>query len=309
MMVKEYEYQTFKVSRVACFSIIAIMLLAISGCSKKVGDDDPDEQEHWSVGFLERPSSKSLRINGKSNVKISNLSFNNINGVAIVIQNCQNIEITECDFANVIGGIYVVDSKNVTITWNRFSNIGNGTIGGGHSDYIQFDNSFGGYIAYNKGKGGKTEDVISMYKSGGISVSDPLIIEYNHFEGDGWISRSGTGICLGDYGGGHIVARYNKLLSPGQVGIEIASGVDIRVTGNTIYSHQIPKSNVGICVWNQTNTPFDNIEVSGNNVRWYNENGYENYYWSGEDKGFIPKGLETNNWHSDIDPETLRVKL
>ena len=294
-----------KISKTTCFSVVAIMFFLFSACSKGY----PVEHEQWSVEFLKRPPSEPLRINGQSNIKISNLSFSDINGVAIVIQNCQNVEITENDFSNVVGGINVVNSKNVRITWNRFSNIGDGTIGSGHSNYIQFNNTFGGYIAYNKGKGGKTEDMISIYMSGGTSESNPLIIEYNHFEGENWVSGSGSGVMLGDCGGVHTVARYNKLLSPGQVGIGIASGVDISVIGNTVYSHQIPKANVGIYVWNQSDTPLEKIEISRNNVRWYHENGYENPFWNGEDSNLNPKGLETNNWQADIDPEKLRVDL
>ena len=41
----------------------------------------------------------------------------------------------------------------------------------------------GGYISHNKGKGGDTEDIVSLYRSGGTAAS-PFIVEYNHFQGD-----------------------------------------------------------------------------------------------------------------------------
>jgi hypothetical protein len=112
---------------------------------------------------------------------------------------------------------------------------------------------------------------------------------------------------LGDYGGQHTIARYNTLLSPGQVGIGIASGVDMHVTGNTVYGAKMPKSNVGIYVWNQTETPIGNIEISENKVRWHREDGYENPYWNGED--FTPAGETTNDWYADIDVEKIKVYL
>jgi len=266
----------------------------------------------WSVDFLSRPASGPIYINGESNIKISNKSFSDIKGVAIIIANCHDVEITECDFSNVVGGIYILNSTNVTVTWNRFSNIGDGTIGDGHSNYVQFNHSFGGYIAYNKGKGGNTEDMISIYKSGGSSEDAPLIIEYNHFEGRNWVSRSGSGIMLGDNGGQYTVARYNKLLSPGQVGIGIASGIYISVIGNTVYGEKMPKSNVGMYVWNQYNTPLESSEITENRVRWYNQDGEEGPYWNGErakGRDFTPKGEENNDWYADLDPKELEVTL
>ena len=51
---------------------------------------------------------------------ISGMQFVNIANVAIIIERCNNVTITANDFSNVVGGIYVLDSTNVTITWNRY---------------------------------------------------------------------------------------------------------------------------------------------------------------------------------------------
>jgi parallel beta-helix repeat protein len=278
----------------------------------KYGEASIAIEDPWSVAFLNRPKSAKIHIVNSRNVKISNKSFMDMDDVAIVVERCENVEITGNDFSNVTGGIFVLDSKNVKVTWNRFANTGNGIAGSGRSNLIQFNNTFGGYIANNKGKGGNTEDMISIFKSGGTSESDPLIIEHNALEGVNWVSKYGSGIMLGDAGGSHIIARENTCLSPGQVGIGVASGVNIRVTGNIIYGAPRVDSNVGIYVWNQYPTPLEKIEVSGNSIRWYKEDGTENPYWNGE----VALGLRnpvtgetSNNYHADIDPNTLKVEL
>ena len=148
----------------------------------------PLPSDPWSVPFLNRTPSDSMHLVDCTDETISGMQFVNIANVAIIIERCNNVTITANDFSNVVGGIYVLDSTNVTITWNRYENIGDGTIGSGHSNFVQFNKSTGGYIAHNKGIGGNTEDIISIFQSGGTSASSPLIIEYNAFQGTDWSS-------------------------------------------------------------------------------------------------------------------------
>jgi len=270
----------------------------------------PPAGDPWSVPFLSRTPSGALVVSGQSNVTISGKEFTNLaNGtVAIIVSNSSNVTITGNDFANVTGAIYAVNSTNVTVTWNRFQNIGNGTIGSGHSNYIQFNNTWGGYIAHNKGIGGNTEDLVSIYKSGGTDTAHPLVIEYNNFEGTNWTSGSGSGMMIGDAGGSHVVARYNTLLTSGQVGIGIPGGSDIHITDNTIYGAKRTSANVGIYVWNQSGGTCSGNEVARNQVKWYNASGSENPYWNGGGCGTVT-GESTNNWHASIDPASLHVTL
>ena len=270
----------------------------------------PPAGSPWSVPFLGRTPSSALVISGQSNVTISGKEFTNLaNGtVAIVISNSSNITITGNDFANVTGAIYAVNSTNVTVTWNRFSNIGNGTIGSGHSNYVQFNNTWGGYIGHNKGIGGNSEDLISVYKSGGSDAAHPLVIEYNNFEGTNWTSGSGSGMMIGDAGGSHVVARYNTLLTSGQVGIGIPGGTDIHITDNVLYGAKRTSANVGIYVWNQSGGTCSGNEVTRNQVKWYNASGSENPYWNGGGCGTVA-GESGNTWHATIDPTTLHVTL
>ena len=119
----------------------------------------------------------------------------------------------------------------------------------------------GGYIGTNKGIGGDTEDIVSLHNSGG-SPEEPLVVENNHFEGTNWSSASGSGIALGDSGSTYSIARNNILLNPGQVGIFIAGGTHNAIVDNVVYGEQRPLSNVGIYVWNQTDEPCSDHEVS-----------------------------------------------
>ena len=243
---------------------------------------------------------------------ISGLQFQNLAAApAIYIYNSSNVTITGNDFDNVVGAIYAQSSTNVTVTWNRYRNIGDGTIGSGHSNFVQFGDVTDGYIANNKGKGGNTEDIISMYQSQGSSASSPIVIEHNAFEGTTWTSASGSGAMLGDTGGSHIVVRFNTLLSPGQVGIGVGGGTDMHVTDNTIYGAVRPLSNVGVGVWNQSTGTCSGIEVARNQVKWYRSDGVENPAWNAGNCGTVTgwDGTDTNNWHAPLDPATLAVAL
>lgn len=81
--------------------------------------------------------------------------------------------------------------------------------------------SRGGSIHHNKGIGGDTEDIISIYNSGATNAIHPLVIENNAVEGATRSSGSGSGLMLGDEGGSHASARHNTLISPGQVEIGV----------------------------------------------------------------------------------------
>jgi hypothetical protein len=264
----------------------------------------------WAVPFLGRTPSGQVTVNGQTNVTISGKQFVNLptGEDAIVVSNSSNVTITANDFSGNTGDIYVVDSTNVTVTWNRYRNVGDGSIGSGHSNFVQFNRTTGGYIGHNKGLGGDTEDIISLFQSQGASAADPLVIEANAFEGTTWSSGSGSGSMLGDGGGSHIVIRDNTFLSPGQVGIGVSGGTDIHVLDNVIYGAQRSSSNVGLYVWNQTSGTCSGVEVAGNTVRWYNASGAENPYWDSATCGAVA-GVSTNDWHAALDPTSLQVAL
>ncbi len=266
----------------------------------------------WSVPFLGRTPSGPVTCNNQSNVTISGKQFVGIGDdqSAIRITNCHNVVITANDFKDDAQPITIVNSTNVEISWNRYQNITgpyqrNGT---NRANFTQWVSSLGGSIHDNKGIGGNTEDIISIFQSGGTNAATPLVIERNAFEGTNWISPSGSGMLLGDNGGSHIVVRNNTLLNPGSVGMGIASGTDIHITDNTIYGQQRVSSNVGIYVWNQSANLCSGNEVARNRVKWFKADGTMNPGWDAGNCGSVT-GWTTNDWYANIDPATLHVTL
>ena len=268
----------------------------------------------FGVSFGSRPVSDAVGCEGRSGVTISGHTFRGIGSPvpAITIVGCHDVTIEGNDFIDVAEPIYVRDSTNVTIVWNRYRNItGPHERDGSHrGNFTQWENSFGGRIAHNEGVGGDTEDIVSIYHSGGTSAADPLLIEDNRFQGTDWSSASGSGIMLGDGGGSHVVVRNNVLIDPGQVGIGVAGGSDIHVTGNTIYGQARLYSNVGIYAWAQ-GTDCSDIEISDNTIDFHKQDGTNSAWWNGGNCGPIT-GLDTtntNSWQTPIDPALHQVTL
>jgi parallel beta-helix repeat protein len=266
----------------------------------------PTPNTGTTPAFRTRPASPVISLHAPcDNVTISGKGFYDSTGqVAIQLYGCNHVTIKENDFDNVLGGILAQDSTDITITGNRFRNVGDGTIGSGHSNLIQFARTTGGYVANNKGIGGNTEDMFSFYNSGGTATA-PLIVENNHLEGTNWSSGSGTGIILGDGAkGNYITVRHNTFLTPGQVGIQIINGTGHKVYDNTVYSAPRPgqrSPNVGMSSY--AGNP--SAEVWGNRIRWYRNDGSENPYWWGA--GTI--NAHDNDWHASIEAATLHVIL
>ena len=72
------------------------------------------------------------------------------------------------------------------------------------------------------------EDSISLYMSAGEKDS-PILIEDNYLtadpsKGSAGMSKSGSGIMLGDSGGAYLICRHNVVISAGQVGVGVAGG-------------------------------------------------------------------------------------
>ena len=296
--------------------LIALPIAIFLASNPKPQETRSKAAEPNSVPFLGRTPSGPVYIIGQSNVTISGKQFTNLTTGAVYIENSSNITITDNDFSNVKHAILAIGSRNVTITRNRFRSVGDleaGAIIGRMGNFVQFNGVTGGRIADNKGVGGNTEDMISIYKSGGSSAGSPLIIENNAFESPlppdpiAWVSPSGSGIMAGDDGGHDIVVRNNTLLNAGQVGVGVASGTNIHITGNTIYGVKRRDSHFGIAVKNFYSV-CNGIEVANNKVNWINESGSSKGFLNGGDCGTI-SGESTNNWNAQIDPSSLKVDL
>jgi hypothetical protein len=265
----------------------------------------------WSVAFLARKPSGPIVISGRSNVVISGKQFVNLGaGVsAIRIEHSHHVTITANDFKNVAEGIMVLDSTDVVITWNRYENITgpHERTGANVGNFTQWEASWGGEIYHNKGIGGDTEDIVSLYRSGG-SPAAPLLVANNQFQGTNWSSGSGSGMMLGDAGGAYITVRDNILVSPGQVGIGVPGGSHIRILDNILYGARRSASNVGIYVWNQSGSPCSSIEVAGNRVLWTKADGVDSGGWDGGGCGTVA-GWGNNDWHAALNPSALAVHL
>ena len=226
----------------------------------------------------DRPRSRSEKKGHCNDIVIEGRTFKDLGpGVeAIHLERCKNVTIRANDFARVAQAITVIDSTNVRIEWNRYLDIlgPHKRVPGKHRANFVAARRGPAWprSAHNKGKGGDTEDIISLFRTGG-TAKHPFIIEYNHFQGGDWTSTSGSGIALGDATSSHSIARYNVLLDPGQAGIFIAGGTDHKIIGNTILGRKRKSSNVGIYVWSQSDAPCGNNTVRDNRVSWTKGDG------------------------------------
>jgi Right handed beta helix region len=246
---------------------------------------------------------ESGKVIARSGDVIQGLRISNPSGPCVVAQNVTNVTIVNNEIGPCGSdphyqiGVYVNQASDLQILNNRFQDVSsalyavNDTRGkllfeGNYATRIRgpmprgqlvqlnqysgpnitircniSDQAIGGYTN-SDGKGGP-EDHINIYKSSGTQDSSIYIVN-NKIRGGG--SKSGGGILAVDNGGGSYVhIDQNLLVDPGQYGIGIASGSNIKVTNNVIYSSAHDWTNVGIYIWNQyPSTNCANNEVSGN---------------------------------------------
>jgi hypothetical protein len=275
------------------------------------------------VGFLQRPDSGPIVRDGGSSVTISNISIrggtvNGPRGIGITIKNVHgSITIRDVDLADLVGGIYIVNSSGTLVIENvRSRNIGDGTIGAGHSNHIQLaESSFSGYIRDNRFVGGRTEDMISMWHAGGRGSGDELIVEDNRLEGlvsdsstaRAWTSASGTGIIISDGAGssknGYVIVRRNRLLTPGQVGIQHIDGPGIQTYGNIIYATKRGGNNNPLTSWEGS----PRGTVRDNRYCWTNADGSQPSPWL--HPGGSGLTLTNNVRDCSLEAASLRVSL
>jgi hypothetical protein len=241
---------------------------------------------HWGIPFSKRPPQSPIVIRFQSDIVIKNKLFSGGNGRSIILESCNNVTIQDIDFDSAFNGIYMLScTGNLDIGWLRYKNW---AAPSGIVNLVQFDKcTFSGSLHDCKGVGGKTEDIISVYKSGGPSAPKALTIERCHFEGTNWSSGSGSGLMIGDGGGGNIVVQDITLTNPGQVGIGIAGGTNIIAQRCTIFGEQRPLSNIGMYVWDQSGLGSSGISVLNNRVRWKDATGTVNGFWNAGNSGVV----------------------
>jgi hypothetical protein len=245
--------------------------------------------------FLSYPHQASpLSVSG-SNVVVSDKSWVGFGSVALVVSNANNVYLHDLDFDGNVGDIFLINvTGNIRIENIRARNTGNGTIGSGHSNVIQFNNTWQGApddgvsgVHNVRAYGGDTEDMVSVYKSGGIDASHPLVIDDIHLESplppssEAWSSGSGTCINLADAGGHDIRVQNSTFLNCGAVGIQMNEPTRVRAINNIVYGSARTTSNVGLSQWSSGScSTCTGNEYRDNRVWWVKAIGSGSALWT-----------------------------
>jgi len=225
-----------------------------------------------------------ILVVGGSSIRIHNSYIHDASDEGVKAQGVNGLTVTSNHIERVSTGVYALNSFQVQVERNQFLNVqGPRPRGGG----AQFDKVSGtgnrincNTIINNPGES-STEDVINLFMSNG-TMGDPIQIKGNKLIGGG-PSTSGGGIMLGDNGGSNMIAQHNILVDPGQYGIAVAAGVNIKVLNNTIFGRRQAFTNVGLYIWNQYKVPCGNNIVDGNKVNFTHSKGGQNSYFMGDD--------------------------
>jgi hypothetical protein len=278
--------------------------------------------------FGSRSQTAFQEYHGQSNLLISNQWFSQFTPGADLLgfYNCNNIIVQDCDFGPMPGDISAADRKAIylqgctgtlTIIRCRFKNPAH--------DAIQLNTSnMVGQITDCRIRGttANSEDLISLFQSGGVDATHRLKIWNVRIDGNdsvtgipGYTSSSGTGINIGDDAlttSIGFVDIYNcTVYNAGQAGIAVAGGNDQTIDGNLIYSIQTTTSNVGMSIWqNGGSTVCQAIEARQNRVQWINSGtGLNNGLFQNGNCGTITN-LSDNNFNDlTINPSNLVVNL
>lgn len=181
------------------------------------------------------------------------------NGMGILIYNSSNVSVSNNYFEYIQQyGIWCEStgstvSNNLVIANNRFYSMQGQIYSEGYWGYqskcVQFFNINGieNKIWYNRclNRAGFSYmcDFINVYTSSGTSLANPVKIYYNAFLGGGELgtyNEYGAGIQIGDHmstndGGQYVYGKYNRLVFPGMVGMNIDGGYKMAMMHNYIY--------------------------------------------------------------------------
>lgn len=279
-----------------------------------------------SGAFLSYPHQSGRQSITGNDLNIGNRSYVGFTaGACLTVHDAHNVYLHDLDFDTCGGGIFLLNvTGTIRIEYVRGRNIGNGSIGSGQGNLIQFNNVWqsapeipGGYarVTHIKEYGGDTEDVISVFRSGGIDAAHPLVIGDVHVEHPlsgplAWSSRSGTCANLADDGGHDIRLQNSTFLNCGAVGLQMNEPTARVISkSNIVYGAQRATSNVGLSQWADTTCPSTcpGNSYTANRVWWKTASGAANPFWL---SGTFPVG-DTNNVKQDatINPAALHVVL
>lgn len=205
------------------------------------------------------------------NSQIGPCGVNGVNDYGVIIsEGAQNIQIIGNVIHHVATGVKAANALHpIIIQKNFFYNI-RGPLWSGQA--VQF-NGVKGYGGSSKiscnvsdatyGVGPKSyEDHISIYKSDGTSEY-PIEITANRIRGG--TSRTGSGITVGDKGGGWINVSRNVVVKVANVGISVAGGNHIVIEDNIVDNRGEDSSSLTYLAYSvRALTPCSNILVRDN---------------------------------------------
>jgi parallel beta-helix repeat protein len=258
---------------------------------------------------ISNPSGHCIQLTNCTNITIRNCKLSHSKGEGVYLSNCKNITVTNCLMESVQSGVVANICTGIKVTYNDIKNV-LGPMPRGQM--VQFGNvsGIGNCISYNVGENilgeSHPEDEISLYMSKG-TAEDPIQVVGNWIRGGG-PSSSGGGIMTGDKGGSYILVKDNILINPGQYGITIASGNNIIIRNNKIFSKNLPFSNVGLSAYKQYPIDCFSNSIMNNEVNFTNNKGVLNNMWNAGNCGKII-GWETNYYNPDLKASILPVKI
>lgn len=277
----------------------------------------------FSGAFLSYPHQSGRQSITGNDLTIANRSYVGFTaGACLTVHDAHNVYLHDLDFDTCGGGIFLLNvTGTIRIEFIRGRNIGNGSIGSGQGNLIQFNNAWqsapeipGGYarVTHIKEYGGDTEDVISVFKSGGIDAAHPLVIGDVHVESPltgplAWSSSSGTCANLADAGGHDIRLQNSTFLNCGQVGIQMNQPTRVSAVNNVLYGAQRAGNNVGLSQFGTCSCSGD--VMNNNRVWWKNASGGANPRYIQHTSYFSTLYPSPQPMDATIDPNSLHVRL
>lgn len=259
---------------------------------------------------------RSIRAAGCTGLRIYNNHLSDSTNNGVHLDGCEDVVVQGNRIESVASGVYAHRSTKVQVVGNLCIDVQGPFPRGQLAQFDQVtgpDNLIMGNVGVNHHGRSRAEDMINLFRSEGTARS-PIRVEHNHLSGDPDrgsedFSKSGSGIILGDGGGRYQLCVNNTLVSPGQVGIGVASGGDIWVSSNTVVGEISNVANVGIYTWNQyPDTEAGAVTVTRNRVEWTNADRRSNPYWNG---GGFTRVTRSDNVFGDpeLSPDDLPAPL
>jgi hypothetical protein len=250
-------------------------------------------------------------IKGVRNVTIRNSEIGpcgvpgDANTQGVLIEHASNVRIERNVIHDVSTGVYAASSRHpIIMDRNYVYNVRgpvprgqmiqmNGVTGGSAGSKVtcNVSDAMPGWrygVRHGNTDDG-VEDHINMFKSPGLE-HDRTEIAYNRLRGGHKHSKSGSGINLGDLGGGNAYVHHNIVVNVANVGIGISGGHNVSIENNRIYQDrdQGLYVNLGLMVWAQAGAACPGGHTVRNNRVWtLNTRGEHASYWNAGNCGDV----------------------